>query len=582
MEQLRKIFNFLNLLIAISAIATLIWWHGFQYEPNHLHPHWWFLNACLTFYVVQFAFRANLSGNLKEYFRKNRLEFSLFVFLILEFLTSRLSDFSIIRLILSWVDNDYNDHLYVLLLHVWLLIIVGIELGKATTRSTIWKLSAPVLFVLSFVILIVIGGSLLMLPEMTVDKQGMSFIDALFTSISANCVTGLIVVDTATYFSFKGKVLILVLIQLGGLNIITFATYFMSFVMRNIDQYSQRTSIKELLHTDELNRTKTMLRVVVVSTLVIEFLGMIVLYLQWGSVFTAENDRIFHSIFHAVSAFNNAGFTLLTDGFLHESVQTVFPMHITIAVLVVLGGLGFTTLLDFVRFGKVSSFFKRQGNSLSVQSKIAVYSSISLIILGAGVFFAFEHGNSLGAQSFGQGVVTSFFQSITARTAGFGTVDFGHVSTSVIILTMLLMFIGASSGSTGGGIKTSTFTVLILAVWKRREKRADYGQSFLNQALVRKAGAIVIYSIVVITVGTLILILVEPDKSMMKLLFEEVSAFGTVGLSTGITPHLSPVGKSVIMVSMFIGRIGPLALAYSLFGPSRILETRSKQTVLIG
>ena len=200
MEVARKIFNLLNLLVSLSAIGTLVWWHGYQYRPHHLHPHILYLNSCFGFYLLQFVFRAKLSGSIREYFHKNRLEYALFTFLILELLTNWLMDFSIVSFLLSFTGIENHNHVFVLSLHILLLFIVGIELGKATTRSTVWRLSPPILFILSFVVLIVIGSSLLMLPEMTANKQGMSFIDALFTSISANCVTGLIVVDTATFF----------------------------------------------------------------------------------------------------------------------------------------------------------------------------------------------------------------------------------------------------------------------------------------------------------------------------------------------------------------------------------------------
>ena len=579
MEIVRKILNPLNFLFSLSVIGTLIWFHGYQYQPHHLHPHLVYLHICFGFYLIQFVLRARMSGNYQKYFKENNLEYILFIILVLEMVMSWLLDFSITRLLLSFTGIENHDHVFILFLHVWLLFIVGIELGKATSRSTIWKLSPPVLFILSFVVLIIIRSSLLMLPEMSADKQGISFIDALFTSISANCVTGLIVVDTATFFSLKGKVLILLLIQLGGLNIIAFATYFISFFRKSVEGHRNITTIKELLHTDSLDSTKNMVKMVVFTTLIIEFIGTVILYHQWDPQvgFSDNSEKLFYSMFHAISAFNNAGFTLFTDGFTNTTVQTAFYLHITVALLIILGGLGFTTIQDTFNL-----FRHRFRTKLPAQSKIAWVSTILLVLVGAAVFFIAENGKTLSEQDYSEAITTSIFQSVTARTAGFNTVSFSNLTPIVIATTMVLMFIGASSGSTGGGIKTSTFTVLLLAIIKRKEKAIDYGKSFLTSVLVKKAVTILLYSFGVIVVGIIILIIVEPDKTFTQLCFEEISAFGTVGLSTGITPELSITGKSVIMASMFIGRIGPLALAYALIRSIQVSKQKTEQGIMIG
>lgn len=579
MEIVRKILNPLNFLFSLSVIGTLIWFHGYQYQPHHLHPHLVYLHICFGFYLIQFVLRARMSGNFQEYLRGNRLEYMLFIILVLEMVMSWLLDFSITRLLLSFTGIENHDHVFILFLHVWLLFIVGIELGKATSRSTIWKLSPPILFILSFVVLIIIGSSLLMLPEMSADKQGISFIDALFTSISANCVTGLVVVDTATFFSLKGKVLILLLIQLGGLNIIAFATYFISFFRKSVEGHRNITTIKELLHTDSLDSTKNMVKMVVFTTLIIEFIGTVILYHQWDPQvgFSDNSEKLFYSVFHAISAFNNAGFTLFIDGFANVTVQSTFPLHITVALLIILGGLGFTTIQD-----TFSIFRHRFRTKLPVQSKIAWVSTIVLVFIGTAIFFVAEKTNTLSQQDFSEAITTSVFQSVTARTAGFNTVSFSNLTPIVIATTMVLMFIGASSGSTGGGIKTSTFTVLLLAIIKRKERTIDYGKSFLTSVLVKKAMTILLYSVGIIIGSIIILMITEPDKTFTQLCFEEISAFGTVGLSTGITPELSITGKSIIMASMFIGRIGPLALAYALIRSIQVSKQKTEQGIMIG
>lgn len=578
MEYVRKSFNFLNLLVSISVIVTLIWWHGFIYQPHKLNPHILYLNVCFGFYLLQFSIRGYISGDFSAYLRRYLGEFILFILLIIEWILTLTTDFSLIKLLSNSTDLENHDHLYMLILHVWLLIFVGIELGKATSRNTIWKLSPPILFILSFLVIIIVGSSLLMLPEMTVNKQGLSFQDALFTSISANCVTGLTVVDTATYFSMKGKVLIMILIQLGGLNIIAFATYFISFFRKSVEGTRNVSALKELLHTDHLDDTRKMVKMVIVTTLIIEFIGAIVLYNQWGDIeFSNGAEKMFFSIFHSVSAFNNAGFTLFTDGFTNPLLDQSFNIHLTIAILVILGGLGFTVLSDSYRSIKYRFRIK-----LELQSRIALISSLVLLFIGMTLFYSIESGNTLNYESVSGNLITSFFQSVTARTAGFNTVPFEEVSLAGLILIMALMFIGASSGSTGGGIKTSTFTVILFAIIKKRQRLSNYGSSFLTNVLVKKALYICLYSIGVISVSIFLLYLIEPDKRLIDLCFEEISAFGTVGLSTRITPDLTIAGKSVIMVSMFIGRIGPLALAYSLIRTVKPIDNKAESGLMLG
>jgi len=517
------------------------------------------------------------------YLKKNGIEYFLFVFLLIEWILSYLLDFSLVRILASTSNIENHDHLYMLLLHSWLLLFVAIELGKATRRRTIWQLSPPVLFVLSFTVLTIIGSSLLMLPEMTVTKESMPFVDAFFTSISANCVTGLTVVDTATYFSLKGKVLILVLIQLGGLNIIGFATYFISNFRNRTIAEKHGQSIKELLHTDNLSRNKSLIKRVIITSLLIEFVGTILIYNAWDQsiLFSNNGDKLFHSIFHSVSAFNNAGFTLFTDGLTNSSVSNLYSIHVIIAVLIVMGGIGFLTLEEIFNPKKLRSIYKKK-TKLSVQSKISLYSAASLVVIGTVLFYLFESGNTLSNKDSAEGFITSFFQSITTRTAGFNTVDFSEVSSGFLIVALILMFIGASSGSTAGGVKTSTITVLLLSFWKRKNKKDDYGNSFLTRSLVKKAISLVIYSFCVIAISTVLLVIFEPNHSFMQLLFEEVSAFGTVGLSTGITSDLSATGKAIIMSSMFIGRIGPLALAYSLIKSVPFKTSEKEKGIMLG
>jgi trk/ktr system potassium uptake protein len=532
---------------------------------------------------MQFAIKSFISGDGKEYIRNNKLEYYILLGLVTSMFINWLMGFSISYWLLSFTGIQETNHLYILFLHIWVLIIVAIELGKVATKPTIWKLSPPWLFIMSFVVLIVIGSSLFMLPEMTTSGNGMKFSDALFTSVSANCVTGLTIVDVSTFFTLKGKILLLVLIQLGGLNIISFATFFISKYHKVITSNRQDRTVKEVLHTESLegSATKKMLRKIISTTLIIEFIGVLVMYNFWGeSVSLTPNfNKVFYSIFHSVSAFNNAGFSLFSNGLTNNAINTNYSIHIIIAVLIILGGLGFTTLWDLTKLKTIFSN-KNEKSPFRTSSIVALSTSLVLIVIG-GLFFVWQEEASTFENHSEYGMyITGFFQSITARTAGFNTTNIGSLSIPVVVMLIIWMFIGASSGSTGGGIKTSTLFVLIAAMWNKLQGKSKE-LDLLFRDLIKKAIAILSYSLLVLAIGVGILLITEKDQEFVELLFEAVSAFGTVGLSTGITSELSMTGKIVIMILMFIGRIGPLALAYTLIKGMDI-QSETPKGIMIG
>lgn len=578
--QILRVFNF---LISISVVGTLIYFHGYTYSPNHLHGHLTYLHICLGFYLIQFGIKLIVSGNWKEYTNVNRLEFYILLGLLSSMLINWFMDFSISQWLLSFTGIHEINHLYILFLHVWVLIIVAIELGKVATKHTIWKLSPPWLFILSFIVLIVIGSSLFMLPEMTTNGDGMEFSKALFTSVSANCVTGLTLIDVSTYFTIKGKILLLVLIQLGGLNIISFATFFISKYHKVITTSKSDETIKEIFHTKSLegDATKNMLRKVVYTTLIIEFVGALALYNSWGETisFNSNLNKVFYSLFHSVSAFNNAGFTLFTDGLINPLVIVNYRIHIIIAALIILGGIGFTTLWDLTKLKNIFNK-KVESSPFRKSSIVAIATSLVLIFIGAFFYIILEQDTSLQNHSELGVYVTGFFQSITARTAGFNTTEIGSLRIPVIVMLIVWMFIGASSGSTGGGIKTSTLYVLMLSLWERMRGESTQLNQMIRD-LFKKAMTILIYSLIVVFIGTLMLFLSDGDKEFLALLFEAVSAYGTVGLSTGITSELSLTGQIVLMILMFIGRIGPLALAYTLIKGIEI-QKANHEGIMIG
>ena len=581
-----KILNFLNFFVSLSVILTLVWFHGFAHRPGFLYGHLWYLFFCFGFFLVRYFIQGFQSGNFVGFMKKTKWGISLYAILILITIWQEFTQLSIGQILTNPLEVGKGNSGYILFLHIWLLLIVGVELGRNIGNSTIWKIPPRILFTLSFLTIIFVGSSLLMLPEMTTQPGTLSITDAIFTSVSANCVTGLTVVDISTFFTLKGKVLLLLLIQIGGLNIIFFATFFISSYHKVMTTGSDDSTVKELMSISSLGGQdlSVLLRRVVLTALLIELIGAIVIFFQWGNVipFDSQWERFFYSVFHSVSAFNNAGFSLFPHGFTNEMVTHNLSFHITIAFLIILGGTGFAVLWDLPIIRRTLDPSKRW-KPYELDSKVSIFSAAVLIFVGMVLFWVFERDLSLAGQSGGHAAVSSFFQSVTARTAGFNTVDMGKMGRPGMVLMILLMFIGAGSGSTGGGIKTSTLSVLVLAVVEKlRRKNLRTSEKLRQSPVIRKALTIFAVSASVIIVSSVGLVLIETDISPWDLVFEEVSAFGTVGLSTGITRDLSILSKVILMVSMFIGRVGPLALAWSLLKAKRLQKKLLTDGVMLG
>jgi potassium uptake TrkH family protein len=439
-----------------------------------------------------------------------------------------------------------------------------IKLGEYLNRLTIRPAGT---FILSFLFLIALGCGMLMLPEMTTNGQGANFSDAFFTSVSASCVTGLIVVDTATFFTHKGHLVIMLLMQLGGIGIVSFAMFFTTFTKSSFGIKNQAI-IQDFLSTDSLHSAKGLLRQIIIITFLIELMAATLLFFSWGDKiqFVSFQEKVFFSVFHGISAFCNAGFSLFSDGLYQDVVRHSYIMHVIIGVTIIIGSLGFSTIQDLFSPKLLRERMDKPWKDWKLGTKISVFTSLSLILIGMLVFGFTEWGNSLSGLSNFEKVVTMFFQSVTTRTAGFNTVDFSKLMTPTIIFMLFLMFIGASSGSTGGGIKTSTFLLIlkssIAAIRGRSE--VELGKRHIPNELLFKAMSIFVFAATYNLIMIFLLSISDGDKPILNLVFEQVSAFGTVGLSTGITASLSVFGKWMIITSMFIGRIGTLTLALAL------------------
>lgn len=415
----------------------------------------------------------------------------------------------------------------------------------------------PVTLMLSFALMIGIGTLLLMLPAASVNKQVTPLIDALFTATSATCVTGLAIKDTGTYFSFFGQIVILILIQLGGLGIMTISTAFAIILGQRITLKLESVMVKMVGGSNTINVLQ-LLKNIVLVTILIEGIGAAILYTRFAVHFPPMR-AFYMSVFHSISAFCNAGFSLLDTsmmGFVDDVV-----MNIGLSMLIIFGGLGFTVLIDLHRY----VFVKEKVKKLSLHTKIVLFTTLGLLLAGFLAFMIGEWNSSMSGFGLSRRILASWFQSVTTRTAGFNTIDMSVLSRASILFTVILMFIGASPGSTGGGIKTTTFAVLVMsvtAVLKGKRDLSIYNRK-IPQSNFKEATSLIILAGAILFFIMFLLMLSEP-LAFEKLMFEATSAFGTVGLSMGITSQLTEVGKFLITLLMYIGRIGPLTMIYAL------------------
>ena len=451
------------------------------------------------------------------------------------------------------------------------------------------RLNPPQIVALSFLLTIVIGTVLLSLPISVQGRENLSLIDAVFTATSATCVTGLIVKDTAGFFSPFGRLVILLLFQSGGLGIMTLSTLFAILLGRKLT-IRRKVIVQNALDRHKIEGLTTLIKYILVVTFGIEILGAFLLFLKWVQApGVSVNQAVWWSIFHSVSAFCNAGFSLFSNSFIgyKDNYYIIFVM----SIMIILGGIGFVVLLDIksLNFWRKNRFFilKR----LNLQAKIVLTLTVFLILLGMAFFLFSENQNVLQDLSWKNKIFTSYFQSVTSRTAGFNTIDIGALRIGTLFFLIFLMFIGASPGSTGGGIKTATFGVVLAGLWAmvKNKKEVSLFKKTIPQYVIRKALVVFLMGLGWIVLVTLILSVVEGENagrssdSFLPILFEVTSAFGTVGLSTGITADLTTLGKVLIILTMYAGRIGPLTLALAIaLREEKLIYRYPEEKIMVG
>jgi len=574
------LLKILNLFVSFGAVAILVYFHGFPQTNESKALINRLIQVSFAFYILSFITRFVYDFEPKAFLKKNRIEAIIMAILAIEGISYNLFNTLILESVFSYFGWNSFANYSTILVQLYFLVIVFVEITRSSGIRILpnFRVHPATIFISSFIFIILGGTGLLMLPEMTVPLGSMNFLDAFFTSTSATCVTGLIVEDTPTFFTFKGQLVILVLIKLGGLNIIAFGS-FIALASKFGLGVKQHDVLEDFVNRDSVLSATGMLGKVVIWSIMIEIIGAIVMFFSWApNIPELENtgDKIFSSIFHSVSAFNNAGLSLFTDGLYNESVRENYLIHINITALVFFGALGFMAIFDLFEIKKLRERIKTPWKTIQFSTKIALYFSIILVVLGTAFYFILERDNTLEDQNTIEAMITSLFQSVT-RTSGFNSVDIGSIGAPMLILMLFLMFVGSSSSSTGGGIKTSTFAILwaSLIATIRGKKEPELFKRTINNDLVFKAFSVFMFFVAGNLICIFLLaiteheILAQEGRSVLDLMFEEVSAFGTVGLSTGITADLSPAGKVIIIISMFVGRVGTLTVGY-LFGKTMI------------
>lgn len=567
MDKLKPIIKIFPFILSIAGILTLIYDLGFIHQAAETE-----ILKQIYFIVI---FTGLIAGILRYLFKYSRPKLGVIPY-----------DFLYIAFLLIIIINDYKIligsdsffyalHIKKIWIHLAVLLIFIREFSAENFNFRGMSLHPAQFFILSFLSIIIFGWILLLLPNAT--YHGISPIDALFTSTSAVCVTGLIVVDTGTYFTQFGQYIILLLIQLGGLGIMTFTSYF-SYFFKAGSSYENQLLLSAMTNTEKIGEVFGTLKKIILITFIIEILGALLIF-QSLDVALIPNifDRIFFSAFHSISGFCNAGFSTLQNSFYEPAYRFNYPLHLIISFLIIMGGIGFPivfNLLSSIKNYIKNLYFAISGRNekikvrriVNVNTRIVLITTLILTIFGTVFFYIFEYNNTLTEHGFWGKIVTAFFGSVTTRTAGFNSVDNVALSLPTTFIVLFLMWVGASPGSTGGGIKTSTFAIAILNFISlaKGKQNIEVFKSEISPKSINRAFATIILSFIVIFIAFFAISFFDRDKGMLNILFETVSAFGTVGLSRGITASLSDSSKLVLIATMFIGRVSILTLLIAL------------------
>jgi potassium uptake TrkH family protein len=549
-NRIRKVIGVTMPLFGLAAIVSLFLTFGFNLSSR------WMINLLVldeiiaVFFVVSLLFNWLISDNKWLYIRQSPIEFILLLLFITSLILEKAISIDEPHYLLKTATSRSFIKLYFIIIQVYIAVNGIISLTKTRDRWLFFSLSPARILMISYLIVIMAGTLMLKLPKAT--YSGITWIDGLFTSTSAVCITGLSTVNIHDVFTFEGQVFILLLIQLGGLGIITLTSFIALFIQRGFRLKGQ-IIVQEVLNDENFSSLASILKAIVAITFITELAGAAGLYLSWGDLGMSEFERIFSAVFHSVSAYCNAGFSIFPNGLETAGIQFHFISLITIMLLIVLGGLGFYTYSDILHIGDVKMFRKK---GLTLQTRIILISTLVLIISGALLVWIIQYSDWKDLPV-GKQLTNAFFLSITSRTAGFSTVPISELAIPTLMLVLLFMYIGGAPNSTTGGIKLTTMVTILagLRTFARGKSRVEIGWNTIPMRTVRRAFIVLVVSIILVFFVLFVLTWTE-KFAFFDILFEIMSAFGTVGLSRGITPDLTLMGRIMIILVMFAGRIG--------------------------
>ncbi|WP_236980627.1 TrkH family potassium uptake protein [Membranihabitans maritimus] len=574
-RKVHRIFRYLSVISSAIAISFLIYDIGFR------HPDFHVLYRINQLYIIT-ALMGAFSLLLRYLDKGKRPPRKLWLFDVLIFS-------SLLAMIQYLWSGQNNGEVQYSLQTVWIWIFFTLllhlfrEIFSSNINQSFNNFNPAQLFTGSFLVAILAGAFALKLPNAT--SNGISMIDALFTSTSAVCVTGLAVIDTGKDFTRIGQYIIMILIQLGGLGMMTFTSFFSSF-FKGSTSYKGRLLVGEISNSGRLTKAYGMVRQILFFTLGVELIGGVLIYhsLNYNN-FTSFSEKIFFSVFHSVSAFCNAGFSTLSQSLYEVTFRFNYPLQIIIALLFIFGGLGFPIVFNFVKYLQyqiISTFkslmtqksFQHRPWIININSRIVLITTLCLILFGTFSFFIFEYNNTLAEHSLVGKITVAFFNAVTPRTAGFNSIDFAGLNFSTLMLVFFLMWIGASPMSTGGGIKTTTFalaTLNFISLAKGKD-RIDLFRREISDGSVRRAFGVISLSLIVIGTSVFFIAIFDEQLDLLHIAFEVFSAYSTVGLSLGITGELTDASKVVLILTMFIGRVTMLTILVAFFRRVRYLQ----------
>ncbi len=557
-NRIHQLIGLIAPIFGIAAFTSLFLKYGFNLSDQWIGYLLILDEFIAGFFVITLLVNLFISDKKWQYIQQSTFEFVLLVLFIISIILEEIISIEEPHYILKRTTSHSFIKLYFIIIQVYIIINGIISLAKTKEKWLFISLSPARILMISYVIVIIAGTVMLKLPKAT--YCGITWIDALFTSTSAVCITGLTTVNVSRVFTFEGQVFILLLIQLGGLGIVTL-TSFIALFIQNRFRLRGQIIVQEVLNNENFSSLTSILKSIVAITFISELVGAIGLYFSWKDLGISEFERIFSAVFHSVSAYCNAGFSIFPNGLETTGYHFNTISLITIMLLIVSGGLGFYTYSDILHIGEIK-MFRRKG--LTLQSKMILITTSSLILSGAILVWIIQYSQwrdlPLGRQ-----LINALFLSITSRTAGFSTFSISELAIPTLMMVMLLMYIGGAPNSTSGGIKLTTTVTLLASIrtFVTGKNRVEIGWNTIPGRTVRRAFIVFVVSILLIFFVLFVLTWTE-DHAFIDIFFEIISAFGTVGLSRGITPDLTLAGKIMIALVMFAGRIGLFTFAIAM------------------